>query len=69
MRVLCTDNTSPYAHTRTYSRCVRLRTPYVITRLAQGLDDLCVCVSKSYFTTGQVIAECSFDPPLHLLPR
>ena len=36
------------------------RTPDVITRLAQGLDHL--CVSKSLFTTGHVIAKCSFDP-------
>ena len=40
----CTDNTSPYAHTGTFSRCARLRTPDVITRLAQGLTTcLCVC--------------------------
>ena len=32
----------------------------MITRLAQGLDDL--FVSKSHFTTGHVIAECPFDP-------
>ena len=52
----------PYAHTRTFPRCARLRTPDVITRLDQGLDDLFVCVSKSNFATGHVIAECSFGP-------
>ena len=40
---MCTDNTSTYAHTRTFSRCARLRTPDVITRLSQRLDDLFVC--------------------------
>ena len=32
----CTDNTSPYAHKRTF---FSLRTPHEITRLAQGPDD------------------------------
>ena len=57
----CTDNTSPCAHTRTFSRCARLRTPDVITRLAQGLDDLFVCL-KSHSFIGHVFVECSLDP-------
>ena len=32
-------------HTRALSRCARLRTPDVITRLAQGLT-ICLCASK-----------------------
>ena len=38
-------NTSPYAHTRTFSRCARLRTPDVSTRLAKGLA-IRLCASK-----------------------
>ena len=34
-RTICTGNTSPNGHPRTFSRCARLRTPDVITRLAQ----------------------------------
>ena len=50
---ICTDNTSPHAHTRTFSRCARLRTPDVITRL--------VCL-KNHSIIGHVFVECSFDP-------
>ena len=40
----CTDLISPYAHTRTFSRCARLRTPDVITRFGSNtLRFLCVC--------------------------
>ena len=56
----CTDNTSPYAHTLTFFRCVRLRTPDVLTRMAQELDDLFVCL-KSHSFIGHVVVECSFD--------
>ena len=55
LRTECTNNTSPYAHVRT------LRTPDVITRLAQGLDDLFVCL-KSHSIIGHVLVGCSFDP-------
>ena len=48
-------------HTRALSRCARLRTPDVITRLAQGLT-ICLCALKSHFITGRVFVECSFDP-------
>ena len=54
---VCTDDTSPYAHAHFFS----LRTPRVITRLAQGLDDS-LCVWKSQFIFGHVFVECSFDP-------
>ena len=54
-------NASPYAHTRTFSRCARVRTPDVSTRLAQGLDDMFVCL-KSHFIIGHVFVQCSFDP-------
>ena len=33
----------------------------MITRLAQGLDDLFVCL-KSHIIIGHVFVECSFDP-------
>ena len=58
---LCTENTSPYAHTRTFSRCARLRTPDVSTHFAQGLDDSFVCF-KNHSIIGHVFVECSFDP-------
>ena len=49
------------------------RTPDVITRLAQGLDDLFVCL-KNHSIIGHVFVECSFGPrfllfSLHLLPH
>ena len=47
-------------HAHFVSQCT-LRTPDVITRLAQGLDDLLVCLT-SQFTIGHVYVECSFDP-------
>ena len=40
---LCTENASLHAHTRTF---FSLRTPDVITHLAQGLT-ICLCASKS----------------------
>ena len=56
----CTDNTSPF-RTRALCLAVHARTPNVITRLSQGLDDLFVCL-KSQFIIGHVYVECSFDP-------
>ena len=56
----CTGNTSPYAHTGTFSRCTRSRAG-VIADSAQGLDDLFVCL-KNHPIFGHVFVECSFDP-------
>ena len=54
--------TTPHrTHTRALFLAAHARTPDVITRLAQGLDDLFVCL-KSHFTTGHVTVECCFDP-------
>ena len=54
--------TTPYrTHTRALFLPAHARTPGVITRLAQGLDDLLVC-RKSHLIIGHVIVECSFDP-------
>ena len=56
----CTDNTSPYARTRTFSRCARSHARCDHT-FGSRLDDLCVCF-KSHFIIGHVFVECSFDP-------
>ena len=53
----CTDDTSPYAHTRTFSRCAR---HMCLHGWLQGLTIL--CVQKSQFIFGKVFVECSFDP-------
>ena len=42
----CTDNSSPGAHTRTFSRCAR---SHVTARVAQGMMSLCECSQKSFF--------------------
>ena len=48
-------------NTRALFLAAHARTPNMITRLAQGLDDLFVCL-KSHFIIGHVFVECSFDP-------
>ena len=56
-RPICTDDTSPYAHTRTFSRCARH------VWLHDWLKNLTIlCVYKSHFIFGDVSVECSFDP-------
>ena len=62
----CTDK---HLTVRTFSPCARLRTPDVNTRLAQGLDDLFVCL-KSHFIIGHVFVECSSTqlPPIFSSP-
>ena len=47
--------------TRAPFHAAHARTPDVITRLAQGLHDLFVCL-KSHFIIGHVSVEHSFDP-------
>ena len=54
--------TTPHrTHTRALFLAAHARTPDVITRLAQVLDDLFVCL-KSHFITGHVFVERSLDP-------
>ena len=58
---LCTDNTSPYAHTRAlFSRCARSDARCDHT-FGSRLDDLFVCL-KSRFIIGHVFVGCSFNP-------
>ena len=53
--------TTPHrTHARALFLAAHARTPDVITRLAQGLDVLFVCL-KSHFIIGHVFVECSFD--------
>ena len=53
--------TTPHrTHTCALFLAAHARTQDVITRLAQGLDDLSVCL-KSHFTIGHVFVECFFD--------
>ena len=52
-----TDDTSPYAHTRTFSRCAR---HVWLHDWLKGLTIL--CVYKSHFIFGHVSVDCSFDP-------
>ena len=47
---------------RTHTRALfSLRTPHVITRLAQGPDES-LCVYKCHFIICHAFVECSFDP-------
>ena len=48
-------------HTRALFLAAHARTPDVFTHLAQGLDDLFVCL-KNHSIIGHVFVECSFDP-------
>ena len=57
----CVQRTPQHTNTRALFLAARARTTDVITRLAQGLDDLFVCL-KSHFILGHVCVECSFDP-------
>ena len=53
--------TTPHrTHTCALFLAAHARTQDVITRLAQGLDDLFVCL-KSHFIIGHVFVDCSFD--------
>ena len=59
--VAAVNTEHPHAHTGALFLAAHARTPDVITRLAQGLDDLFVCL-KSHSIIGHVFVECSFDP-------